>query len=301
LIHIRDKLNVLRRAEALGIPVPKTYEIASPHEGMLLSRELPYPVVVKPTVGSGSAGVAYVDNAEELLPVLERLYDSGRVPFIQERLPHGGQGIGASFLMDEKGEMRASFVHRRLREYPVRGGPSTLRESFVHDQAKEDGARLLRSFGFVGAAMVEFKMDLRDGKAKLLEINPRFWGSLALAIDSGVNFPLLITLMALGYDFAPVETYRLGHRCRWLLPGDILHFLENPNRWHMEPGFFRFNGPNLTYDIIDPKDPFPIVGTLLSLLPFYGSEHFAHVRARRIKPRSPVVGGLGYSAESYTR
>jgi predicted ATP-grasp superfamily ATP-dependent carboligase len=129
--------------------------------------------------------------------------------------------------------------------------------------------------------MVEFKIDARTGQPKLLEVNPRFWGSLALAIDAGVNFPYLLTLMALGQDFTPVNRYRLGHRCRWLLPGDLLHFLQNPNRWHLEPSFFRFRAPRLTYDIIDARDPGPILGTLLSLLPFYGSRDFLHVRRRR--------------------
>jgi len=129
--------------------------------------------------------------------------------------------------------------------------------------------------------MVEFKIDSRDGKAKLLEVNPRFWGSLALAINAGVNFPYLLTLVALGLDFPPVVDYKLGHFCRWLLPGDILHFLKNPKRWHLKPSFFQFRRSNLTYDIIDLNDPLPILGNLLALLPFYLSQDFVHVRSRR--------------------
>lgn len=281
LITVRDKLNVINRAASLGIPIPKTFEVPSLEEGMQLSQDLPYPVVVKPRVGAGSGGITYVSEPSGLLPALKGLFASGRKPFIQEKLPSNGKGIGASFLMDEDHSVRASFIHRRLREYPVEGGPSTLRESYAHSQASEDGLRLLQSFGFVGVAMVEFKMDPRDGLAKLLEVNPRFWGSLALSIDSGVNFPFLLTLMALGHNFAPVSKYRMGHLCRWLLPGDILHFIYNPDRRHIEPGFFRFRRPNQTYDIIDSVDPLPIAGAVLSLLPFYFSKDFKHVRTRR--------------------
>ena len=156
-----------------------------------------------------------------------------------------------------------------------------MRESYLCDEAKDHAVRLLQDLGLTGVAMVEFKMDARDGRPKLLEVNPRFWGSLALAIDSGVNFPYLITLMALGYDFEPVTDYRVGHRCRWLLPGDILHFWDNPRRFHMEPSFFQFRGPNLTYDIIDLEDPGPILGTALAILPFFGRKEFKHVRLRR--------------------
>jgi predicted ATP-grasp superfamily ATP-dependent carboligase len=281
LLFARDKLKVLRQAEALNIPTPRTYEITSIDEIDPLTGKLQYPVVVKPRVGSGSAGMCYVSEPSQLSPALERLFLSGQLPLVQERLPADGAGIGASFLLDQEHQIRASFIHRRIREYPVEGGPSTLRESIIHDQVRHDGARLLQNLHLTGVAMVEFKIDSRDGKAKLLEVNPRFWGSLALAINAGVNFPYLLTLMALELDFPPVLDYRLGHFCRWLLPGDILHFLKNPGRWHLKPSFFQFRKPNLTYDIVDLKDPLPILGSVLALLPFYLSQDFVHVRTRR--------------------
>jgi len=40
--------------------------------------------------------------------------------------------------------------------------------------------------------MVEFRVDARDGTAKLMEVNPRFWGSLQLSILSGADFPYLL-------------------------------------------------------------------------------------------------------------
>lgn len=281
LLFARDKLKVLRRAEALDIPIPRTFEIDNMAEAKPLSKQLEYPVVVKPRVGSGSAGVEYVEEPAQLPAALDRVFRSGQSPLVQERLPSEGAGIGASFLLDQNHQVRASFIHRRLREYPVQGGPSTLRQSIIHEQARRDGARLLENLRLVGVGMVEFKIDSRDGTAKLLEVNPRFWGSLALAVNTGVNFPYLLTLMALGLDFTAVHTYRLGHLCRWLLPGDILHFLQNPNRWRLKPSFFQFRRPNLSYDIIDMDDPLPILGTFLGLLPFYSSKDFVHVRMRR--------------------
>lgn len=281
LLRARDKLKVLRRAEDLDIPIPKTFEVNKMTEAKALSRHLEYPVVVKPRVGSGSAGVQYVTEPDQLFIALEHVFRSGQSPLVQERLPAEGMGIGASFLLNHKHQVRASFIHRRLREYPFHGGPSTLRQSISHEQAKRDGARLLESLRLVGVGMAEFKIDSRDGKAKLLEVNPRFWGSLALAVNAGVNFPYLFTLLALGSDFPAVHTYRLGHLCRWLLPGDILHFLQNPDRWRLQPSFFEFRRSNMSYDIIDMDDPLPILGSLLALLPFYGSKDFVHVRLRR--------------------
>jgi predicted ATP-grasp superfamily ATP-dependent carboligase len=281
LLFARDKLNVLRRAEDLDIPTPKTFEVNRMAEAKTLSGHVEYPVVVKPRVGSGSAGLQYVTEPAQLPAALEQVFRSGQLPLVQERLPAEGTGIGASFLLDHNHQVRASFVHRRLREYPVQGGPSSLRQSIIHEQARRDGAKLLENLRLVGVGMVEFKIDSRDGTAKLLEVNPRFWGSLALAINAGVNFPYLLTLLALGLDFPAVHTYRVGHLCRWLLPGDILHFLNNPNRWRLQPSFFEFRHANMSYDIIDMDDPLPILGSFLALLPFYSSKDFAHVRLRR--------------------
>ena len=52
--------------------------------------------------------------------------------------------------------------------------------------------RFLRLIDFYGIAEVEFMMDPRDGKYKLIEVNPRVWGWHTLAIYAGVNFPYLL-------------------------------------------------------------------------------------------------------------
>jgi predicted ATP-grasp superfamily ATP-dependent carboligase len=62
--------------------------------------------------------------------------------------------------------------------------------------------------------MVEFKKDQRDGRFKLMEINPRFWGSLNLAIQSGVDFPYLFYDMALTGDCDVVLDYKVGVKCK---------------------------------------------------------------------------------------
>lgn len=110
--------------------------------------------------------------------------------------------------------------------------------------------------------MVEYKFDPRRNQFVLMEVNPRFWGSLALAIHAGVNFPVLYHKAVLGIPFEPVLTYPTGIYCRWLWPGDILYFLSNPDRFRLEPSFFQFRRPNLAYDIISRDDPWPMVGIL---------------------------------------
>jgi hypothetical protein len=74
--------------------------------------------------------------------------------------------------------------------------------------------------------------------------------------------------MARRESFDPVLHYTVGKRCRWLLLGDLLHFLGNPNRFHLRPSFFQFFDPNTSYDIISRDDPFPLMGSVATFFTF---------------------------------
>jgi len=259
----RRKDNVIQLARTLGIPTPKTWLITSLIQVAQLKNDLSYPVVIKPRIGSGAAGVAYVDGPDKLISAYGVIHRRFPLPMIQERIPRTGAGYGASLLMGHQQETMAVFMHKRLREYPISGGASTLRESVWRDDLKEMAETLLKAMGWTGVAMVEFKEDPRDGRLKLMEVNSRFWGSLGLAIHAGVNFPLRLLDMAMGRSFRPLTKYRLGVRCRWLLHGDILHYLANPGRNRMDPPFFNFFDPDTAYDIISKKDPLPALGRIL--------------------------------------
>ena len=262
----RSKDKILKLAEALGIPTPKTWYTDDIAQLDGLKDSLPYPVVIKPRMGSGAVGISYPNDPSELTEHYLSVHARHPYPLIQELIPREGTGYGASFLLDEKGVVRASFIHKRLREYPVSGGASTLRESVVRDDVRDMALTLLRALDWFGVAMVEFKIDPRDGIPKLMEINPRFWGSLSLAIDAGVNFPYLLFRMSRGERFQPVDSYQIGKKCRWLLPGDILHFIHNPRRATLLPRFFNFLDKNTTYDIVSLKDPLPVLGRILTPL-----------------------------------
>jgi predicted ATP-grasp superfamily ATP-dependent carboligase len=282
LERAQRKDQILALARELGIPTPHTFVVHGWEQLENLKSELPYPVVIKPRTGAGAVGVAYAHNAEQLVALYRRIHRRFAWPLVQERIPKEGAGIGASFLIDEAGRVQASFVHRRLREYPLSGGASTLRESFRHDEIRDMAAQLLKALDWFGVAMVEFKIDPRDGRPKLMEINPRFWGSLALAIHAGVDFPCLLYRLARGERFAPVTRYRLGVQCRWLLPGDLLHFIHHPARHRLMPEFFRFRRPGLHYDIVSLRDPLPTIARLLTPLTFmYDADMRRRLEARR--------------------
>jgi len=264
----RRKDAVLRIAEETGIPVPKTWFIDDLSHIDQVKNRLPYPVVIKPRIGSGAVGITYPENADQLMAYYPKIHRHFPYPLIQERIPREGPGYGVSLLFDENGTVKASFVHKRLREYPVTGGASTLRESARYDDILDMAVTLMKKLDWFGIAMVEFKIDPRDGIPKLMEINPRFWGSLHLSIVAGVNFPYLLYRLSRGETFEPVEHYKLGVRCRWMLPGDILHFIHNPRRASLIHDFFRFRDNNTAYDILSLTDPLPVIGRLMTPLTF---------------------------------
>jgi predicted ATP-grasp superfamily ATP-dependent carboligase len=110
----------------------------------------------------------------------------------------------------------AVFGHRRLREKPPTGGVSVLSESIaIPDDALGYASRLLEELQWQGVAMVEFKVDSRDGVPKLMEVNGRFWGSLQLAIDAGVDFPNILLATLDDAPVPPAPPYRAGVRNRW--------------------------------------------------------------------------------------
>jgi predicted ATP-grasp superfamily ATP-dependent carboligase len=114
------------------------------------------------------------------------------------------------------GELKAQFAHQRLSEKPPSGGVSVYRESVSIDEGLRDLSRaLLDRFGWRGVAMVEYKRDSATGQPYLMEVNGRFWGSLQLAIDAGVDFPRILVASALGDRTEEMPSYRVGVRSRW--------------------------------------------------------------------------------------
>ena len=130
-------------------------------------------------------------------------------PIVQEKVV--GPGEGVNLLLDEQSRLICAFCHRRLREYPASGGPSTCCVSFYDAGMIDQAYRLLASFGFVGMAMVEFK------GGKILEVNPRVWGSFPLSVCCGSPFTALYANAALGgpVDYTP-QDFRAGVKMRYL-------------------------------------------------------------------------------------
>ena len=210
---LNDKEAVHRRCLELNLPVPKLYQGVPDR----------FPVVVKPHCGEKfglKAAERYHIAADESAwrTAVSAVAACDPAPLVQEKVE--GEGFGASLLLGRNGELLCTLCHRRVREYPVTGGPSSCCESVYDGEKVRQAHRLLRSFGFQGLAMVEFKGPY------ILEVNPRIWGSFPLTEKADSPMLLLYARAAAGeaVSFAPWD-YRTGVRMRFLL-NDTLASLD---------------------------------------------------------------------------
>ena len=122
--------------------------------------------------------------------------------------------------------------------------------------------------------MVECKRDPDTGRHVFMEVNGRLWGSLQLAIDAGVDFPVLLTSCALGESVPAVTGYREGIRSRWFW-GDIDHLylrLRDGRGWAGRlaalRAFLRFGSREDREEIWRWRDPAPFIIETLERLGF---------------------------------
>ncbi len=281
---VTDKSRTLELAAALGIPVPATRVVRNLEEALAASREWGWPLVLKPQASHKltredgaredtrdarieSFQVTYAEDAGDLELKLFML--QGRCDVLLQRYC-AGTGVGIE-LLTSRGRALAAFAHRRRREIPLSGGASAYRESVPLDpQLLAWSLRLLQRLEWTGLAMVEFKVG--PAGAELMEVNGRIWGSLPLAVASGVDFPALLAQLYLhGEDaIVPRSTnhYRLGLRCRdlqkdllWI--GAVLArkrryaFVRLPSRARALRACLGMLNPKRRFDLFAWDDPWP--------------------------------------------
>lgn len=221
-----DKVRVHEVALEVGLGIAETVVLrageAAPNDARL------YPGVIKPhrsVVGGAvrsKTGVHRVATRADCEAVLREL-DQAVFPVMLQRRVRGA-GVGF-FALRWSGRTIARFAHRRLREKPPAGGVSVLSESVALDPALQAACdALLERLDWQGVAMVECKEDPDGGGWRVIEINGRFWGSLQLAIDAGVDFPALLVAAALGRATGAPPAWVAGRRLRWEW-GDVDHLL----------------------------------------------------------------------------
>lgn len=237
VMELADKVSLVKLAQILNVPVPES-QIFNSLADIHNPEELKFPLVIKPALSHIFRDDKWVHTQVRVVrdfagwcQAVEASPYLSYAPFmLQEFIPGYGGGI---FCLYNKGQPVQFFAHQRLREKPPEGGVSVLSRSVpVTDELKSITEKLLNAAEWHGVAMVEFRIT-PDGKPYLMEINTRFWGSLQLAVDAGVNFPLMLANAQLGRPVVKKVDYDYDQRLRWLL-GDLdslYLFLKKAHPW----------------------------------------------------------------------
>jgi D-aspartate ligase len=282
-----DKRLTYRLAAEQQVDYPSTIYPAS--EVALQAVACAFPAILKPAthavVNRFTADKAWpVANRDELLARYRNARDL--VPpdliLVQELIPGGGESQFSYAALCCDGQPIASLTARRTRQYPIDFGySSSFVETLDVPEIVAPSRRLLAAIRYTGLVEIEYKFDARDGRYKLLDINPRLWTWSPLGGRAGVDFPYLLWQMLTG-DSVPQRTGRAG--ARWVrMSTDFPAAIHLMLRGLLSPGAYlrSLRGP-LEFALFASDDPLP---GLLDL-PLFA---FKHLYARYQSLRRGVL------------
>ena len=227
LLRGLDKLDLMRTASDVGIDVPETSETDA---GTL--PELDGPVIVKPRLRLATEtpgrrlGAMVATTADELRAHVAEIEASRGKALLQERL--NGTLIAWIGVLDDRSRVLVEVQQTARRLWPPGGGVSASAVTVpVSPEISRRAQTLLERLSWSGLVELQFIVP-PDGRPRLIDLNPRFYGSLALAIGAGANLPAVWAAASLGHE-PVVGTARPGERYHWL-PADLRALLAEPTR-----------------------------------------------------------------------
>ncbi len=256
LLQIHDKYNVSCMAQALKVPSPVTIRLSNPESLLEAASRLSFPFIVKPRWGSGAAGVKQIKDEQSLNELKDNfetlLTDTSYIA--QQKVSGVGAGVGV--LLDH-GRAIAVGGHERLREIPITGGTSTARKTLQDEKLKAAAITLAQGSKLhTGVCMVEFKTNHETGEFWVIEVNPRYWGGMATALEAGINFPSLHMNALMNGDSQSMhspEAVKLVES-RWFL-GEVRYIFEalSHQKWKDVLSMVRVQpGHHMKYEDIGP-------------------------------------------------
>ena len=225
LERVQSKRAQLEQAEAVGVDVPRTLYPTSKHEARAAAEEIGLPVLVKPEHPVGfkrrfRRQAFRCDTLEQVEEAYGRAEEFA--PMVQELVPGGDNTLyTVGSYLSRDGRPLGVFSGRKLRQTPPGVGTCRVGEAVWVQEPVDAALTLLRAFDYFGLSQVEFKRDARDGRFKLMEINPRLWQWHSLATACGVDLPRIAYADLVGAT--PSSAEMTGHGKRWaitLLPGE---------------------------------------------------------------------------------
>lgn len=193
--RVTDKAETYRLAREVGLDVPRSYGPAS--QVTATREDICYPVVVKPLESAHfwevfGKKLIVARNRAELMAAVTQMELTGTQAEVFDLVPGSdGRFFNYTVYMDRHSQPVAEFSFRKLRKAPPFYGVARAAEVADLPELREPTIALLQRIGWQGTASAEYKLDPRDGRYRLMEINGRCFLAHGLPIQCGVNYPLL--------------------------------------------------------------------------------------------------------------
>jgi D-aspartate ligase len=248
----RSKWSLYQFAKKHGLPVVTSVLIGKDGRPVADSPDLDsieYPALLKPTRQFGGAGIVKVRTPSDLHAVWkDKRILEGTEYILQSFIP----GVDVSFsALCQGGEVKAHTAWRELLPSRQPFHSAQLVEYADDKETVEVGKRLVAALRWDGVLDIDFIFDRRDRRAKILEINPRFWQSLLGSLSAGVNFPLMCCLTAVGAECPDMrQTGRVIHA----RPGTALRIMLGRLIGRRSAEGFKWRGSAIQCMC---RDPFP--------------------------------------------
>lgn len=268
--RVVNKLTLMEYCMKHDIPCPQTYNINESNLGEL-AKKIKFPVIIKPIRGVGALGIVRCESSNELMEKYRKITSKYGSLLVQEFIPQkNGMQYQAEAFLDKEGKMRACVVIDKPRFFPVNGGTSSVNSTIHHSEILFNTKKILEGLKWVGAADVDYILDPRDGKAKVLEINPRVTAGIKIAFAAGVDFSDLYLKTLQNTPHSAINDYKVGVYCRNLFL-EIMWWLYSSKEMKKNTPFpfFKLFGSNVVEQTFSIDDPLPMLGFLLNMIKKY--------------------------------
>lgn len=220
LSHILDKGYITALAEKINVKTPHTYFPTSLEHAEKMFENIKYPCVIKTRRGNSGKGVFIVTQKSEGIACYTELVgkvglSGGSLPIIQNYID--GFVAGSCFLA-ENGKILSLFQEKYLLCKGGNFGTSVFREPFVSHELERSTVEMVKALNYTGIGHFDFVVDCNSGTAYLIEMNPRMWGAIELAISNGYDFPQWLVELAFDRHFVPkAEMKQKQFKCLWVV------------------------------------------------------------------------------------
>ncbi|MBL4890132.1 MAG: ATP-grasp domain-containing protein [Candidatus Lindowbacteria bacterium] len=215
ILQVHNKGTMAAYAMEKGLTMPRTLLPKSSDDVREHYKELEAPVFIKLRESAAGVGIEKIDDIESIPSVFDRFLDEYGVsgdecPVLQQGVP--GDDYCVTTLFD-KGKLVCCMTYHNLRAYPADKGAGVMRETVEAPIMEKISQDILGPLNWHGVAQIDFRWDGKpDSDPYLIEVNPRFWGGLIQAIESGWNYPWLLFQLAAYGKITETEEARFDVR-----------------------------------------------------------------------------------------